>query len=131
MVSVLFRTQSRYPINRKLIQAKINEFLVDKVHRETQVSIMVVGDRQMRELNRKYRQIDAATDVLSFPLNEHLEKNDAFIVSPDNVLRLGDVVVSYPQARLAAGEEEKLVDDKINELVLHGLNHLLGIHHPE
>ncbi len=131
MASVLFRTQSRYPINRKLIQKKINEFLVYKVHRETQVSIMIVGDRQMRELNQKYRQLDATTDVLSFPLNEHLEKNDAFVVSPDNILRLGDIVVSYPQAREAAAEEEKLVDDKINELVLHGLNHLLGIHHPE
>jgi len=44
---------------------------------------------------------------------------------------LGDIVVSYPQAVKEATEENKLVDDKIVELVLHGLEHLLGNHHPE
>ena len=81
----------------------------------------------MRELNKKYRKLDKTTDVLSFGLNE----GDAFVESPDDVLRLGDIVVSYPQAVDEAREENKMVIDQIVLLVLHGLDHLLGKHHPE
>ncbi|MBM3283437.1 rRNA maturation RNAse YbeY, partial [Candidatus Gottesmanbacteria bacterium] len=49
-----------------------------------------------------------------------------FIDPPDNILRLGDVVVSYPQVIEAAYQENKLVDDKIDELIIHGLSNLLG-----
>ena len=89
----------------------------------------IVGDRRMRQLNKQYRNIDDTTDVLSFGLNESAEKSEPFVEAPDNILRLGDIVVSYPQAITEAAEENKLVDDTIVELVLHGLNHLLGIHH--
>jgi probable rRNA maturation factor len=54
-----------------------------------------------------------------------------FITPPDDILHLGDIVVSYPQAVREAGEENKMVDDVVEFLILHGLNHLLGIHHPE
>ena len=46
--------------------------------------------------------------------------------SPDNVLRLGDIVISYPQARKLAAAEEKLMDEKINELIEYGMEKLLG-----
>ena len=81
-------------------------------------------------LINKYRNIDDTTDVLSLGSNESAEKANR-LEAPDNILRLGDIVVSYPQAIAEAAEENKMVDDKIIELVLHGLNHLLGIHHPE
>ena len=99
--------------------------------RTIEVSINIVGDRQMRRLNTMYRHIDDTTDVLSFPLNDPADKVAPFVDAPDGVLRLGDIIVSYPQAVTAASEDNMLVDDKIKDLVLHGLNHLLGIHHPE
>lgn len=131
MISVLFQTESRYPVDRKKIRAAVERVLSAKVHSDTEVSISVVGDRRMRRLNQQYRQKDYATDVLSFGLNDPIDKNIAFVEMPDEVLRLGDIVVSYPQAVAQAGSEDKLVDDKVIELVLHGLNHLLGMHHPE
>ena len=85
----------------------------------------------MRELNKKYRGLDKTTDVLSFGLNEPSLHNDAFVEPPDDILRLGDIVVSYPQAVEEARDQNKLVDDQIVLLVLHGLDHLLGKHHPE
>ena len=80
-----------------------------------------------------YRHVDSTTDVLSFPLNDPSDstKYVPFVEPPDGVLQLGDIIVSYPQAVVEAAEENKLVDDQIVFLVLHGLNHLLGIHHPE
>lgn len=88
----------------------------------------IVGDRLMKDLNRKYRNIDETTDVLSFPMTEEV-KDKPFVEPPDNVLRLGDIIISYPGAREDAGEENKLVDDKIDELVEHSMLHLLGQHH--
>jgi len=62
--------------------------------------------------------------VLSFSLLEG-EK----VESPTNRLRLGDIIISYPEVIREAAKEEVLVDDKVEELLLHGLNHLLGLHH--
>ena len=127
MITVLFQTESHFPVDRKIISNAIEKALVGQVHRDAEVSVSIVGDRRMKALNKKYRNLDATTDVLSFGLNE----GDVFVESPDNVLRLGDIVVSYPQAVDEAREENKLVIDQIVILVLHGLDHLLGKHHPE
>lgn len=131
MISVLFQTESHFPVERKRIIQAVQIALGPRVKGKTEVSISVVGDRRMRQLNRTYRKIDDATDVLSFPLNDPSSASAPFASAPDGVLRLGDVIVSYPQAVLQAREENTLVDDVIVALVLHGLDHLLGIHHPE
>lgn len=127
MTTVLFYTESHFPVDRKKIKDAIKAALVGQVHRDAEVSVSVVGDRRMRELNKKYRNVNATTDVLSFGL----ENGGEFVEAPDDVLRLGDIVVSFPQAVTEAREENTLVDEQIVTLVLHGLDHLLGKHHPE
>ncbi|MDO8451873.1 MAG: rRNA maturation RNase YbeY [bacterium] len=129
MITVLFQTETHYPVGREKIKNAVVRGLDGKVRRDTEVSISIVGDRRMRALNKTYRNIDASTDVLSFPLNEPSLARSPFVDPPDDVLRLGDIVVSYPQAVLEAAEKNTLVDDMIIFLVLHGLDHLLGIHH--
>jgi probable rRNA maturation factor len=131
MITVLFKTESHYPVNRKKIIEAIQNELKGKVRRDTEVSVTIIGDRRMKFLNTTYRNKPYATDVLSFPLNETSAPQTPFLTPPDHVLRLGDIVVSYPQAVREASEENKLVDEQIIFLALHGLNHLLGIHHPE
>ena len=132
MITVLFQTESHFPVDRKKIKMAIDAALIGQVHRDAEVSVSIVGDRRMRELNKKYRDLDKTTDVLSFGLNDpSLEIPAEFVEAPDDVLRLGDIVVSFPQAVTEAREENKLVDDQIETLVLHGLDHLLGKHHPE
>lgn len=128
MITVLFQTESHFPVDRKKIKEAVIGALTKKVKSDTEVSVSIIGDRQMKTLNKKYRKVDATTDVLSFPFNE---TTGPFVDAPDNVLRLGDIMVSYPQAVLEATQQNKLVDDVVIELTLHGLNHLLGIHHPE
>lgn len=131
MITVLFRTESHFPVDRKKIKDAVVTALTPEVHRDAEVSISIIGDRQMKTLNKKYRNIDKTTDVLSFVLNDLPagRQEAAFVESPDDVLRLGDIVVSYPQAVAEAREENKLVDEQIVFLVLHGLDHLLGKHH--
>lgn len=131
MINVLFQSESHFPVDRKKVIAAIVAALEPKMKRQTEVSVTIVGDRRMRQLNKQYRQLDSTTDVLSFALNDPAEKSDLFVEVPDDVMRLGDIIVSYPQAVEEAAAENKLVDDQVVFLVLHGLNHLLGIHHPE
>lgn len=132
MISILFQTETHYPVNRKKVKEAITSVLAAKIKHSVEVSVSIVGDRRMKELNRTYRKIDAPTDVLSFPLNDPTyTKGQGFIDAPDGILRLGDIIISYPQAVTTATEENKLVDDVIVFLALHGLNHLLGIHHEE
>lgn len=132
MITVLFQTESHFPVDRKKIKSAVVDYLQNKIESDTEVSISVVGDYKMRELNKKYRQRDTTTDVLSFPQNDP-SQSDAipFVDPPDDIIRLGDIVVSYPQAREEAMEENTLVDEQIIVMILHGIDHLLGIHHPE
>jgi len=88
------------------------------------VSIAIIGDRKMRSLSRKYKGEDKTRNVLSFSLAEGESSS-----LPKDTLRLGDIVISYPVVIKEAAKEEMLVDDKIDELIEHGLNHLLGINH--
>lgn len=137
MVKVLISSESRFPINRKFLRQVVEQFLAEqKIKSEVEVSISIIGDRKMRSLNKKYRNLEETTPVLTFSLSDPgsqsandrgSSKMKPFITPPDDILRLGDIVISYPQTVVMAAAENKLVDQKISELVRHGLANLLGI----
>ena len=132
MINVLFQTESHFPVKKKVIDAAVMQALAGRITHAAEVSVAVVGDRRMRQLNKQYRNLDETTDVLSFPINDpSAHMTQVFVDPPDKILRLGDVVVSFPQAVSEATEQNRMVDDVIVDLVRHGLDHLLGIHHPE
>ncbi len=128
MVKIPIKAESRYPVDRKQIRKTVIEVLKkNRAINETsnlEVSIIFVGDRKMAGLNKHYLKREGTTDVLSFPLTE-----SPFIGPPDDFLRLGDIVISFPQARKQAMQYGRTVDEEINLLVEHGLLHLLGKHH--
>jgi probable rRNA maturation factor len=72
--------------------------------------------------------IDAPTDVLAFSAQEETE---IFVVAPETVEYLGDVIVSYPRAVAQAGEARHEVEQELDLLIVHGLLHLLGYDHAE
>ncbi|MFH0864481.1 MAG: rRNA maturation RNase YbeY [Candidatus Gottesmanbacteria bacterium] len=124
MSKILISTESRFPVNKKLMRETVENFLEQqKVKADIEVSILVVGDRKMRELNNKYRKLDHTTPVLTFAQ----EEGKAFVSPPDKILRIGDIVISYPQTVLMARDENKMVDQKITDLVSHGLSNLFGL----
>ncbi len=124
-VEVLIFVESRYRVDRKRIKSAVFCVLEEQgVKSVLEVSIAIVGDRKMKALNKKYRQKETTTNILSFPLSE----GDSTRL-PEDILRLGDIVISYPQIIREAAAEEMLVDDRMEELVRHGMLHLLGLHH--
>jgi len=117
--------ESRYKVNRKRIASTLKNLLnKQEIRGPVEVSIAIVGNRKMRNLSKKYKGEDKTRDLLSFSLTEGESSN-----LPQDVLRLGDIVISYPEVIKQASRDEMLVDDKIDELIEHGLEHLLGINH--
>lgn len=120
--------EPHYPIRRsQLIKAAKATLEKAEVKGDVSVDISVIGDRKMRQLNNEFRGQDKATDVLAFPFE--VTKSKTFVNPPASYLRLGDVIISYPQLLERAAKENMLVDEMTNLLVIHGILHLLGYDH--
>ena len=102
-----------------------------------EVSILLVDDNHIRELNKTYRGIDAPTDVLSFPMLE-FESDDGKREITDvmndaekdgDTVILGDIVISVERALNQAREYNNSFLREMGFLLIHGLLHLLGYDH--
>ena len=90
------------------------------------MTIAIVPDGRVRQLNRRYRRTDAATDVLSFPASaDRLRRGRP----ADERGYLGDVVIASGVARRQAREAGHSLQHELRVLALHGLLHLLGYDH--
>ena len=123
--------EPHYPLKRSQITKAAKQTLEKMdVKGDVRLDVSVIGDRKMRSLNREFRGIDKATDVLSFSFELEGKNKTKFVNPPDtNYLNLGDVIISYPQLLARAAKENMLVDEMLNLLVVHGILHLLGYDH--
>ena len=121
---------------------------------EIELSIAISDDEEVRELNRQYRGIDKTTDVLSFASEEEPnwqaltqyqaeseeteedeegeeESDPNFKLPPEAqpARYLGDIIISYPQAESQAADFNNSPKREVQELVIHGVYHLLGYDH--
>ena len=112
---------------RMLIRRCCNAVLVnEKFKGSAEISVTIVDDEQIHELNLKHRNIDASTDVLSFPLGE----NGVYDVNPETGAQLlGDIVISIEHAVKQAKVYGHSLDREIAFLTVHSMLHLLGYDH--
>jgi probable rRNA maturation factor len=113
-----------------------------------QVSLVVADDETLQRLNREFRGLNEVTDVLSFsgsvpghwegdgeaPGDLYLKPGEAgllFVTPPGEAPPLGEVIISYPQARRQALERGEPVDRELALLIVHGVLHLVGHDHLE
>jgi probable rRNA maturation factor len=85
-------------------------------------TIAFVSDRQIKILNKRFRGLDQATDVLSFPAG-----HDQFASASQT--SLGDIAISVERAENQAEENGLTLENEIAQLILHGLLHLCGYDH--
>jgi probable rRNA maturation factor len=98
---------------------------------ECELSLSLVSDRAIRALNRDYRGIDSATDVLSFSQIEEagVAPPNPQAVTNSATLTLGDVVISIDTALRQAREMRITPAARIRRLLIHGFLHLIGYDH--
>ena len=92
------------------------------VYPDAELSISLVSDKKITELNRNYLQRNRPTDVLAFPMNE----GEFGEINPN---LLGDVVVSVETALAQADKQDHSLDEELCLLVIHGILHLVGFDH--
>ncbi|NOR49560.1 MAG: rRNA maturation RNase YbeY [Desulfuromonadales bacterium] len=118
-------------IENRQTKQKIRKILLRKVARkilsasacpDAQLSILIVDDAQIQEVNRDYLGKDRPTNVISFAMQE----GEGGGIQPD---LLGDVVISAETAARDASEAQTTFDSELYFLLLHGILHLLGYDH--
>ncbi len=99
----------------------------EEISDDAEVSVTLVDNARIRELNEEFRNIDRETDVLSFPLGDD---ENGYEIDPDNdAIMLGDIVISLEQAARQAEEYGHSYRREVAFLITHSLFHLLGYDH--
>jgi probable rRNA maturation factor len=105
-----------------LLRRRLRRLLAALGHARSELSLALVDDPAIRHLNREWRGIDRATDVLSFSLLEGEQATRRGRL-------LGDVVVSVETAARQARRRHRSLDETVARLVIHGVLHVLGHDH--
>lgn len=98
---------------------------------EAEISITIVDNDRIQEINKEHRSIDAATDVLSFPMLEFDEDGvaDADFDFDNEEVMLGDIVISLERAKEQAESYGHSLKREVAFLTAHSMLHLLGYDH--
>ncbi len=113
-----WRRQPRISGSTKRAIAACVDEAVCPLPAKAEVSLLLCGDARIRELNKAWRGIDKATNVLSFPQQ-----------GPELQPLLGDIAISYETLQREARIELKSFSDHYSHMVVHGFLHLLGCDH--
>ena len=104
---------------------------------EAEISVTVVDNKEIQEINKIYRNIDKATDVLSFPMYQYekaadFDNMDDSAFNPESgELLLGDIVISAEKVTAQAKEYGHSKEREFAFLLVHSMLHLLGYDHME
>lgn len=136
----------KVPIRNEQIKFKVDKKIRDLVRlavktsllymdfpTKSEISVMFVDNEAIRVLNREHREIDRATDVLSFPLFEYDEDGEIIEeeldFNPNGEMILGDIVISLERAAEQAEEYGHSFEREIGFLTVHSMLHLFGFDH--
>ncbi len=100
---------------------------LENLSENTEVDITIVTDEEIHVLNRDYRGVDRATDVLSFALDEGDDEPEILGAEAEHLL--GDIIISAEKANEQAEEFGHGLNREIVYLAVHGMLHLLGYDH--
>ncbi|MEA4832956.1 Endoribonuclease YbeY [bioreactor metagenome] len=121
---------------RKKIREAVDETLnSEKIEFHCIMSVCVVGDDEIKELNNKYRNTDSVTDVLSFPMYGSMDEirsappEDYEPRSRTSGLSIGDIILCESVIKEHAEEYSDSFENELLYMVVHSALHLLGYDH--
>ena len=111
--------------HKDMIESIINEALtLENFTDNVEISLSLVSNQEIHELNKKFRNIDNPTDVLSFPLLDFADPIDF-----SQAIVLGDIVISIEKVRAQATEYNHSFEREFGFMLAHSMLHLLGYDH--
>ena len=105
-----------------MVRQKIKQILNALDCNSHEISVVFLDDVEIQKLNKTYRQVDKPTNVLAFPMQEGQFGN----ITPG---LLGDVVISIETAKQEAKKNAINLEERVSQLLIHGILHLLGFDH--
>ncbi len=121
---------SEIETDAQMLVEKVLQFAAQKENIEegTELSITFVDNARIQEINKEYRNKDAATDVISFAMEE-MGEDEMKIIGGDIPRMLGDIIISIERTKEQASEYGHSFERELGFLALHGFLHLLGYDH--
>jgi len=104
---------------------------LEKAPPNAEMGLVITSGEEVGTLSLEYLKDGETHDVLTFAFNTGTPKDKDFVLPPDGLLHLGEVIISYPQAAIQAGEQKHPVRTEVVILAIHGILHLLGYDHAE
>ena len=140
MKNVIYISNSQHKVDgilpiKKIIREIISYTLPFETDFKCEVSVTLVDDEKIREINLETRGKDSPTDVLSFPIlnlsdSEHCDESALSNMNMESgAIILGDIVISLQRAAAQATEYNHTIEREVAFLTIHGLLHLLGYDH--
>ncbi len=122
------QSEVKIPVGIRLLIRRCCQavLITEKFKRDTEVSVSFVNNKEIRNLNKIYRNKDKSTDVLSFPLGEN---GNYDIDTETGYVMLGDIVISLETAFKQADNFGHSLEREIGFLTVHSMLHLLGYDH--
>jgi len=118
MFKIWIKNLQKEKVNLRLLRKAISWTLREKLGDcQKEVSMVLVDNARIKELNKRFRGVKRATDVLAFSLGGEF-------ISTKNLL--GEVIISVEQAQIQAEQRGHCLEDELVLLAIHGILHLLG-----
>jgi len=126
--------QKQITINQQKIKRDSAALLRNLRLENAELSILLVNDSLMKELNHKFRGLDKTTDVLSFPQQElstgsYQSTTHGLSAKKSEDFVLGDIVINLQAAKRQSPEHQMSFTDEMRWLLIHGILHLIGYDH--
>jgi len=111
-VKIEINNQTKHKIDLRLVEKVVKVFAqAYKINKNKEISLAFVGDTEIKKLNKSYRGLNKATDILSFP-------------GEDNFL--GEIIIDYDQIKRQAVSFKNSAKKELIFILVHGLLHLIG-----
>ena len=133
-INVLIDKDLKQCLEESWLQSVAEKVLVAQgIGSRVELGLVIASQERVQQLNQSYLGTDEPTDVLAFSMlpaeGEIGADFPTFVIPPDGVLHLGEVIISYPQALIQAREHQHSIKKEIAILIIHGVLHLLGYEH--
>lgn len=128
MIYINVVKKSNYPISSIKVKKYLQNFFQNHgIVSDAEATVSFVNEAKMKSLGKKYYKDSKLHNVFSFVEAE----TSGWKYIDNNIINLGEIVVCFPVVLKEAKMENKLIEEKVLELVEHSALHLLGIHHEE
>lgn len=120
---------NKIKINETQIKNNINKILNKLGYKGFDLNIWFTTNITIKKFNKKYRNIDKTTDILSFPFYDSLKPNEKIKVNRKDEQILGDIIISLEFCKKYVLKNKLKFNDYLLRIIIHGITHLLGYDH--